>query len=428
MFADFIKHYNIIRSILRDVFLYGCFSREGLEDKRNLSSRKISYEIRRIQQYIEEEYIRTDRDGRYKLLSLTYDSVRNTDNFLVKTYMTRSFTKTDLLLYFYLLMCLNQSEDMLCFKDIEDLLIGEGHISYDDISSKTIERKLDEMNRSLGVLKCNTFKRTKYYGISEDMLRELTDDEVIELYLGVSLYKNILFPVTAGYFCEQTLRDYILYERKIDCDFKDYFQYRNLHFHSVIEEGILCKLLGAIHKRKLISLEYNLPETKRSSYSYETIKPFKIRYDAQCGRFYLVSFNNKNKCIISRLDRIEDVNELDEAYEIGNLNKLYKAQMKYSWSSVPLGGNRPQTIKLEIRIEEPKENFIIDRIRSEALNGLMEKIENGIYHFSMEINDGIEMVPWLRSYTGYIKILRGGKLDKKLYYDWKEMLEGYGAL
>lgn len=70
MFNDFIKHYNIIRSILRDVFLYGCFSREDLGEKRKLSSRKISYEIRRIQQYIETEFIKTDRDGRNKLLAL----------------------------------------------------------------------------------------------------------------------------------------------------------------------------------------------------------------------------------------------------------------------------------------------------------------------------------------------------------------------
>ncbi len=73
MFTDFIKHYNIIRDILRDCFLYGCFSIEDLENKREVSSRKVSYEIRRIQQYVEAQYIRADKDGRYKLLSLTCD-------------------------------------------------------------------------------------------------------------------------------------------------------------------------------------------------------------------------------------------------------------------------------------------------------------------------------------------------------------------
>jgi hypothetical protein len=104
MFSDFIKHYNIIRGILRDCFLYGCFSREGLESKRNVSSRKVSYEMRRIQQYVEYEYIKADKDGRYKLLNLTYDFMKHSNNFLVNTYMTKSFTKSDLLLYFYILL------------------------------------------------------------------------------------------------------------------------------------------------------------------------------------------------------------------------------------------------------------------------------------------------------------------------------------
>ena len=77
MFNDFIKNYNIIRDILRDCFLYGCFSRDGLENKRNVSSRKVSYEMRRIQQYVEEKYIKFDKDGRYKLLSLSYDFMRH---------------------------------------------------------------------------------------------------------------------------------------------------------------------------------------------------------------------------------------------------------------------------------------------------------------------------------------------------------------
>jgi len=56
--------------------------------------------MRRIQQYVEEEYIKVDKDGRYKLLNLTYDFMRHSDNFLVSTYMTKSFTRTDLLIYF----------------------------------------------------------------------------------------------------------------------------------------------------------------------------------------------------------------------------------------------------------------------------------------------------------------------------------------
>ncbi len=141
MFNDFIKHYNIIRDILRDCFLYGCFSRDGLESKRNVSSRKVSYEMRRIQQYVEDKYIKIDKDGRYKLLSLTYDFLRHTDNFLVNTYMTRSFTRTDLLTYFFILLFVQSQKDACSLNTIENGLAQEGSLSFDRISSKTIERK-----------------------------------------------------------------------------------------------------------------------------------------------------------------------------------------------------------------------------------------------------------------------------------------------
>ena len=429
MFSDFIKHYNIIRAILRDVFLYGCFSIEGLEGKRKLSSRKISYEIRRIQQYVEAEFIRTDRDGRNKLLALTYDSIRNTENFLVKTYMTKSFTKSDLVLYLNLLIFLSTEDKSWSFREIEEGLIGQGAISYDNVSSKTVERKLNEMCSKLGILKCETIKRSKYYTISEDIFNELHTKEIEQLIIAVTLYKNLLFPVTAGYYCEQSLKDYAEYERGMNLNIKDCFQYKNLHFHPVIEEHILWELLKAIHKRKYIKIKYNSPKLQYKDTQQELLRPYKIRYDISCGRFYLVSFAKQNRCVISRLDRIEDIEIHNETYEKNKFEELYEQNFKYSWSSVNLtNGKKTEKIKLEIAITEPKESYIIDRIKSEVQQCTINKIREGCYHLDMVVNDSYEMVPWIRSYSGYIKVIQGREIINKLTEDWKEMLENYGAL
>lgn len=428
MFSDFIKHYNIIRTILRDVFLYGCFSREDMERKRKLSSRKISYEIRRIQQYVEAEFIRTDRDGRNKLLALTYDSIGNTENFLVKTYMTKSFTRADLILYFNLLMFLNTEDKPCCFREIEEGLIGQGSISYDNISSKTVERKLEEMCSELGILRCETVKRTKHYTIEEDILNELDNQELEELITAVALFKNLLFPVTAGYYCEQSLKDYADYERGMDIEVKDYFQYKNLHFHPVIEEHVLWELLKAIHERKYIKLKYNSPKVIYKETPEEPLRPYKIRYDINCGRFYLVSFANQNRCVVSRLDRIEEVEICKQTYKEDKFEELYKRDFQHSWSSVNLAmGKKPEKIKLEITITEPRENYIIERIRSEVPQGAINRIGEGCYHLDMVVNDSFEMVPWIRSYSGYIKIIQGRGVINKVSEDWKEMLENYGA-
>lgn len=428
MFNEFIKHYNIIRNILRDCFLYGFFSRDGFENKRNVSSRKVSYEIRRIQQYVESEYIRFDKDGRYKLMSLSYDFMRHPDNFLVNTFMTKSFTRTDLLIYFLLLLYI-QSESRPCsLKSIEDGLNAEGLISFEKISSKTVQRKLAEMCE-IGVLSYETEKKTKYYSVTHDILKNLNSEELIELMTAVGLYKNIIFPVTAGYFCEQTLKDYLKYERKMEYVNVNIFNYRNVHFHPLIEEHILWEILEAIHKRTKIRIFYHSPKNLNNPNNSKILSPYKIKYDVRHGRFYLISFNKHTRCIVSRLDRIENVELLDEQFAREDYYEAYQANMFYSWSSASLNkSNKPETIKLEVVINEPDERYIIDKIKNEAPNGVLEKIDNSHFHFTMQVNDSSEIIPWLRSYAGYVKVLESKELADKLLNDWKEMLANYGAI
>lgn len=457
MFNDFIKHYNIIRDILRDCFLYGCFSRDGLENKRNVSSRKVSYEMRRIQQYVEEKYIKVDKDGRYKLLSLTYDFMRHSNNFLVNTYMTKSFTRTDLLTYFFILLYLQAQNNPCSLSTIENGLTQEGHISFDKISSKTIERKLAEMSESIGILTCEIVKRTKFYSVAPDALKNLDNNELRELLTAISLYKNIIFPVTEGYFCEQTLKDYIKYERKNNSRDIDFFNYRHVHFHPVIEEQVLWELLNAIHKGNKIKIFYHSPKNHDNSSRMHgraasracdqprmhgraasgacdqrpsvILSPYKIRYDVRHGRFYLVSFSEFKKCIVSRLDRMESVEILEDTFQREDYDEEYHKQMCCSWSSVSLdAGKEPESIKLEVIIDEQTEGYIIEKILNEAPNGILEKIEDGRYHISLQVNDSGELIPWIRGYAGYVRVLESEELAERLLNDWKEMLLSYGIV
>ncbi len=142
-----------------------------------------------------------------------------------------------------------------------------------------------------------------------------------------------------------------------------------------------------------------------------------------------MSFNNQGKLIVSRLDRIENIEILEEAFNREELKDEYERQMTYCWSSASLNSdNVPETIKLEIIIQEPVENYIIEKIKNEAPNGLMEKIEKGRYHFSMKANDSGELVPWIREYTGYINVIESKKLAERIKKDWKEMLKSYGVV
>lgn len=425
MFSDFIKHYESIRCILRDIFLYGCFSREELENKSYVSSRKVSYEIRRIQQYIEKEFIRTDREGRNKLLSLTYDSISNNKNFLVDTYLSKSFTKTDIVLYFYLLLALNSMNKPSTFIELEEFLIEKGLISYDNISRKTVQRKLNELTNSMEILTYENQGRSKVYSISEDILKDFNDEEIKRLSSIISLYKNILFPVISGYYCEETLKDYMLYEREISENYDDCFQYKNLHFHPIVEEEILWKIMKAIHNRNLVSCS----NINRRCKPEEFKRPFKLRYDVNCGRVYLISFNEKGRCIASRLDRVEELVVHKKQFNYEELEEKYVKAMKNSWSSVPCNsGNGQDLLKIKVIIKDPKDAYILGKIKSELKKFTIKKISENEYIIEKVVNDAWEMTTWLRSYAGYVKVISPKWLNKKLKNDWKEMLCNYGVI
>ncbi|MDQ2085175.1 WYL domain-containing protein [Herbivorax sp. ANBcel31] len=429
MFNDFIKNYNIIRDILRDCFLYGCFSREGIENKRNISSRKVSYEMRRIQQYVEEKYIKVDKDGRYKLLNLTYDFMKHSDNFLINTYMTKSFTRKYLLTYFFILLYL-QSKDTPCsLSTIESGLAKEGSDYLNKISSKTYERKLLEMCREIGVLNYSVEKRTKLYSISHDILEKLDKNELNDLHMAISLYNNIIFPVTAGYFSEETLKNYMYYERGIIAHEVNYFNYRNVHYHSVIEEQLLWKILKSIHNRKKVNMYYKLTQNQDDKNSNKPLSPYKIRYDVRHGRLYLISFNDSKRCIVSRLDRIEKVEIIEETFNRQDFDEIYSYTMCNSWSSVPLEDKKePENVKLEVVIDEGSENYILEKIMREAFNGILEKIEEGRYNLSFKVNDTGEIIPWIRGYAGHVRVLEPKRLAHRILNDWKETLLSYGVV
>jgi predicted DNA-binding transcriptional regulator YafY len=223
--------------------------------------------------------------------------------------------------------------------------------------------------------------------------------------------------------------DYLHYERKAGYTGNNIFSYRHVHFHPVIEEQILWDILNAIHQRRMIRLYYHSPKNQDKRINNRVLIPYKLRYDVRHGRFYLVSFTKRNKCFVSRLDRIENVELSNEIFDRNDFEVQYKDSMTYSWSSASMSCEKaPETVKLEIVVTEPAETYIIDRIRNEASNGFLEQIDKEHYHFTMQVNDSSEIIPWIRSYAGYVRVLESSELADKILNDWKEMLDNYGAV
>lgn len=428
MFPDFIKHYDTIRTILRDIFLYGCFSKSDLENKNRKSSRKISYEMKRIKQYIESDFIKVDKNGKNKLLNLSYDSISNTKNFLVDTYLSKSFTKTDIVVYYSILMVLNYEEKPITFSEIEDCLVKHGLINYDEVSSKTIERKLNEMCNDMEIISVQKKGRAKEYFIADDILQDLNDEEIKKLFVIVDLYKNIIFPHISGYFFYDTLKDYMTFERKIPYKENECFQYKNLHFHSVIEEELLLKAMRAIENRNFIKVISDDRELRYKRNTKDILMPIKLRYDMECGRFYVIGFYDE-RCIAVRLDRKDDIKILKNQFDYDLYLEKYNKSMEKSFSAVPINKeNTYNIVKLQLVINNENEQYLLNKIRNELGECTFKVVEENKYIITKEVNDDHEMIPWIRKYFGNITVIEPKALRKRLKNDLEETLKNYGII
>ena len=355
--------------------------------------------MRRIRQYIENDFIKIDRDGKNKLLSLSYDDISNTKNFLVNTYLSKSFTKLDIILYYYLLLVLNYKDEPMTFSEIENELVNNELIDYENISSKTIERKLNEMSNSMEMVSFKKRGRVKEYYICEDILKELNNQEVEKLYYIIDLYKNIIFPNVSGHYFYDTLKDYMEFERNIIPKDKDRFQYKNLHFHPIIEEELILKIMRAIENRNEIILKSDSKVTRAKKYDNEIVKPFKLRYDIECGRFYVFSFTNKGRCVSARIDRKDDVEVLKTKFNYDEYKEKYKSSMEKSFSSVPRNNNAPyEEVEFKVKINSLQNYYIVEKIKGELGECTFKKRNDFEYLLKKEVNDSWEMIPWIRKY------------------------------
>jgi len=385
--------------------------------------------MRRIKQYIEKDFIKIDKDGKNKLLSLSYDDISNTKNFLVNTYLSKSFTKADIILYYYLLLILNYKNKPMAFSDIENELVSEELIDYENISSKTIERKLNELANSMEIVSVKKNGRVKEYYISEDILKELDNEEILKLYNIVDLYKNIIFPNVSGHYFFDTLRDYLEFERNVIPKDKNCFQYKNLHFHPVIEEELILKVMRAIENRNEIRFKNDCKTIRVKMYDNEVIRPFKLRYDVECGRFYVFSFTSTGRCISARLDRKDDIEVLKTRFNYEEYEEKYKLAMEKSFSSVPHNTDTPyEEVEFEVNIDSLYEYYIVEKIKGELGDCTFEKISDTKYLFKKIVNDSCEMIPWIRKYGGYLKVISPRYLHKKIKKDWEDMLNNYGVI
>ena len=179
----------------------------------------------------------------------------------------------------------------------------------------------------------------------------------------------------------------------------EWFSYENNCVPNILDEIVLYD----IEKNKAVKI---VNDNMECDFFYQ----YKIT-DNTYGRIYVLGKiikDNKitDRDIIFRLDRIEKVIPLKiktsftiDKIKVNDL-KMWNASLDPYREEIKL-----EKVQAIFYIDEEDKYYLIEKINMEKQWGTFERIAENKFLFTIEVSDVMEMIPWFRSYEGYVVVL-----------------------
>lgn len=427
-YSELIKNFDNIRGYMRDFFLYGFKTREEYDRK---SARSYDNERRRIQSYLGSLIsFRQTPSGKNAFISLEGRSV--THNPLYQAFKAKSFTNKDITLHFLLLDILSGSsyslKDILRIMDTEYLIAFQNPISFDE---STLRKKLKEYEE-LGIVVSEKCGKSVTYRLSEDeiclteykeAIRFFTEESplgVIGSYLEARMQADVEQAYPTGRNDENGKR----LPGKNDCA-GEYLTFKNHYIMNAYDAEITELILQGIHEKRLLKItSFSRGD---AGVKQQTVIPYKIYVSTQGGRNYLFCMDADNLRPYSlRVDYIQKGKVGEVCADYDRLLKVCERAGEHMWGVSCAKYRRYEHIEMDILVGTD-EAFIVRRLEREKRCGTVSKVDEETYRFSADVLDAYEMMPWIRTFFGRIKVIRCDNEDVKnqLKIDMVKMLKQY---
>lgn len=423
-----IRDYNDIRTILRDIYIFGCYSREDFI-KKGLSGRKYDNEQRRINAYLPEGFIKKRRENGKVLYYCNYnvhegDGKYLAENYLAETYRNKSFTMLDITAYFWILSILDKRHGLSLQEILDQIPSANEDILF---TKDNLRIKLRELEERDLVYSCKEGRNVLFY-LTEDVWADFSVEELQQIYLFLEFVKNTV-PLEMPYvFLQKRLQMYMCM-KGIDCPKESVFQIKHSHLFNVLDNEILLQILQAIHEQRTVKIK------RSGGNEISEVFPIRIIHDCSYGRQYLLCveyLGNEEfgSAYMIRLDRIIDIlsgNKIDVELSMKTAEVIKDAEQCWCTSGLSDPAHR---IVIEVATTEKNESYIVRRLYREGHGGNITKTANGIYQYSIYVKDPLEMTPWIRSFGEYMRVIDddGTGLAERISNDWKAAVKKYETL
>ena len=399
-YSELIKDFNRIRDYLRSFYVYGFRHRDDYTQK---SARSYDNERRRIESWL-GDYMSFGQDKDGKRVFLSVDSRAIPENPLYRAFRAKSVTDTDIMLHFHIQDILKDA-DGLSVTGVMDAL-SERLSEFDDDEmpdESTVRNKLREY-AAMGLIGREKRGRETRYVFNRDQT-DLSTWDAAAAFFSEALPLGVI-----GSFVQDRIPE--RFRR---------FRFKHHYILNALDSEILCSIFLAIRDRRQITF------TARGQ--AVSAVPLKVFVGTQTGRQYLLSWSReKERFSFHRVDLMDRV-KTEDPVALPEELKTREAEFRaHTWGVAGKDSIRPEHIDFTV-FAGPEEGFIIRRLEREKRCGTVTRLDETHWRFSADVYDPLEMMPWLRTFTGRVTDLRctDERIVARFREDLDEIARMYGG-
>lgn len=426
---SFDKEIQLLRML---VLTSGAYNRSGYAKRLGISVHTLDKTLRRLKDIIETTYQPSSEEDTDSFDSaLSYNYYDSSDPLLLFLFRAKSVKQSEIQRLSILLAALNEdSRTVIELLELTSSMMAQETTLPDE---KTIRSDLKYLE-SVGVISKVGSQRPYRYKLNNDLITNLSNDELLDLYDYIDVMSNTHVPSVPGYLLRDGLKKQL---SLVDLN-HDVFLYKYHYYSRILDEAHLFSLLSAIQSHRHITFMYFSPK-KETSYasqnsnprfqkpsagSTQTTLPLKVVYDHQYGRWYLIGSGREGirKYRMEGMTGITEAHEANEDVFNAKLNSLEEA-LRYSWL-IDTGA----TVKVRAFFYTPigaPVNFVKERVLLQGQWGeIVEENDDG-FIYEIDVNGITEIKPWLRSFGSSCEVLEPRSLRQDLIQEWKEIKTYY---
>lgn len=396
------------RWLMRDFLICGFRTRN---DQKLSSARTYDDERHRIESLLGDSLQwRQTEGGRQYFISA--EAAALPGNPLHRIWRLRTFTDNDLMLHCCLLAELD-TETPMTVDELTDAIWEDTELPVD---VQSVRRKLQEY-AALGLVREEKDGKRRIYTLSDRTLTRLfSDDEGLEEAL--SFFREAM-PLGS-------LADGMMLRGAYENEFIRFKQHFLMH---TLDDAVLLRLLEHMHARQAVQLTCDAQRADAEPYTVRLL-PVCVRVSEMTGRRYLVGYDMDRRAPRTlRLDLIQDMELIDPPEETDSAMTQVRDALNGCWGIALPPEPQLHRLEMDIRVELPREAFVVDRLQREGRGGRVTRIEWNLFRYETEVTDTMEMMAWIRSFTGRIVALRdsSGVVDRRFREDMERLRAMYAT-